>query len=226
MRKLFLLTILLSFPALADNYIKVQGNCEMKVVPDMGSISFTAENQSKNQKEAVDKTIQQINSLKDSIAKLKLEKLELKNTNYSVYPVREYEKDKMVDKGTRASLTLEVTTSAIARIGEVMALAAKGDIQNVGALQTFLSIEESQKQYSKCLELAAHDAENKAKLLAKRLDVKLGDAIRISETPAPTLPPIMMERNLMMKGASAETTQIESGTQKFTASIEVRFKIQ
>lgn len=79
--------------------IQVQGNCEMKVIPDRGMITFMAENQSKDQQVAVKKTTDQINKLKNLIQELKLSDVELKNTGYAVYPVREWEKDKIVEKG-------------------------------------------------------------------------------------------------------------------------------
>ena len=68
MRKTFLALVLLSANTYAMEVpqIQVQGNCEIKVVPDRGTITFTSENQSKDQKEAVKKTNDQINKLKDA----------------------------------------------------------------------------------------------------------------------------------------------------------------
>src|SRR5690606_13755365 len=118
---------------------------------------FTAENQSKNQKEAVKKTTEQIEKLKAQIKKLNLKDLMLKNSNYNVYPVREYEKERYVDKGYKAALNLEVTTSEISRIGETMIKASEAGIINVGNLTTFLSLEKSREEYLKCLDIAADD---------------------------------------------------------------------
>ena len=44
--------------------VQVQGSCNIKVVPDRGTVSFTTENQSKDQKDAVKKTNTQMNDLK------------------------------------------------------------------------------------------------------------------------------------------------------------------
>ena len=155
--------------------VQVQGSCQMKVIPDRGTVSFTTENQTKDQQEAVKKTNSQMNDLKEKIQKLKLADIEFKTTNYSVYPVREYEKDHYVDKGTKASMTLEVTTSEIPRLGEAMVEASKAGIQNVGSMVTFLSLEKSQAEYLKCLDIASNDARKKADQLAKKLGFKIGD---------------------------------------------------
>jgi uncharacterized protein len=218
----------LSFAAMDVPQIQVQGNCDIKVVPDRGTISFTAENQSKDQKEAVKKTNAQINKMKEEISSLGLDNLELKNTHYNVYPVRDYEKEKYVDRGVRVSLTLEVTTSEIAKIGEVMVKASKVGIVNVGALMTFLSLEKSQKEYLKCLDIASEDAKNKAIQLGKKLGFKVGDVINLSEVPNMGDHRPYQEAPMMksMSMAEAAPVQIESGTQSYSTKIQVTFSIK
>jgi uncharacterized protein YggE len=227
---LFILTFLLSFSVLASKdipQIQVQGNCEVKVIPDRGRITFLAENQSKDQKEAVKKTTEQINELKESIEELKLKNLELNNSAYAVYPVREWEKEKVIEKGFRATLSLEVTTSEISRIGEAMMKASKVGITNVGELQTFLSLEKSQEEYLKCLDIAADDAKNKAVKIGKKLGFTIGNVISLNEVPM-TQPPTQIGAVMkaMSDEASVGSTQIEYSSQKFATNIQVTFSIQ
>ena len=207
--------------------VQVQGSCQMKVIPDRGTVSFTTENQTKDQQEAVNKTNSQMNDLKEKIQKLKLADSEFKTTNYSVYPVREYEKDHYVDKGTKASMTLEVTTSEIPRLGEAMVEASKAGIQNVGSMVTFLSLEKSQAEYLKCLDIASNDARKKADQLAKKLGFKIGDVLNVIETPAPQSNHFP-ERAMFAKGAmmDAAPVSIEAGSQIFSTNILVTFDIQ
>jgi uncharacterized protein YggE len=225
-----LIFILSSFVMASNNEgLKVQGNCTMKVIPDRGIVSFTAENQNKEQQEAVKKTSQQINLLKEKIQKLKLADLEVKTTNYSVYPVREYEKDHYVDKGTKVSMTLEVTTSEIQRLGEAMVEASKVGIQNVGSMVTFLSLEKSQAEYLKCLTIASNDARKKAEQLAKELDFKVGKVLNVVESPATSPSPgPYPERAFMAKSAmmDAAPVVVEAGTQNFSTNILVTFDIK
>jgi uncharacterized protein YggE len=226
----FILTFLLSFSVLASKdipQIQVQGNCEVKVIPDRGRITFLAENQSKDQKEAVKKTTEQINELKEAIEELKLKNLELNNSAYAVYPVREWEKEKVIEKGFRATLSLEVTTSEISRIGEAMMKASKVGITNVGELQTFLSLEKSQDEYLKCLDIAADDAKNKAVQIGKKLGFTIGNVISLNEVPM-TQPPTQIGAVMkaMSDEASVGSTQIEYSSQKFATNIQVTFSIQ
>ena len=208
--------------------IQVQGKCERDVIPDRGFISFTAENQSRDQQEAVKKTTAQINKLKESLKTLKLSDVEFKNTDYSVHPVREWEKERLVNKGFRSSLTLKVTTSDISRLGEAMMKASDAGIINVGSLETFLSLKKSQGEYLKCLDIAAEDAKLKANQLAKKLGFKIGDVILLNETPqVEERQPVPM-RGMMKSMALSEAapTRVEAGTQKFATTILVTFKIK
>jgi uncharacterized protein YggE len=230
MKWFFLLLVSSSLFASETKGVQVQGSCQIKVVPDRGTVSFTTENQSKDQKEAVKKTNSQMNDLKEKIQKLKLADSELKTTNYTVYPVREYEKDHYVDKGTKASMTIEVTTSEISRLGEAMVEASKVGIQNVGSMVTFLSLEKSQAEYLKCLDIASNDARKKADQLARKLGFKVGEVQSVIESPMlqqqPTPYP---ERAMFAKGAmmdSAPVVSIEAGTQNFSTNILVTFEIK
>lgn len=230
LRALLIASFLISGSALAgaDEVIKVQGRCETKVVPDRIMITFTAENQSKDQKLAFKKTSQQIESLKEKIKAMKLKDLELKNTGYNVYPVREYEKERMVDKGMKVSLSLQLITSEIEKIGDTLAQATQTGITNVGTLQTFLSQEKTREEYLKCLEIAAKDASIKAQHLARQLNVKVGKVVQIIESPLPVQPPIpVQERGMMFAAkASMDAPTIEAGQQDFSATIQVSYRIK
>jgi uncharacterized protein YggE len=208
--------------------VQVQGSCDIKVVPDRGSVSFTTENQSMDQQEAVKKTNAQMNDLKEKIQKLKLEGIEFKTTNYYVHPVREYEKDHYVDKGTKVSMTMEITTSEISRLGSAMLEASKARIQNVGQMVTFLSLEKSQSEYLKCLDIAANDARKKAEQLAKKLGFKVGDVKNLVESPTQSNAPIPIYAKSMMTNSlrGAEAAPVEAGTQNFSTNIQVTFEIK
>lgn len=230
MKTIFLLLLLSSVSFASElKGVQVQGSCKIQVTPDRGTISFTAENQSRNQQEAVKKTNHQINELKEKIQKLKLNHLEFKTANYSVFPVREYEKDRYIDKGIKASMTLEVTTSDIPRLGEAMVEASKVGLQNVGSLVTFLSLEKSQAEYLKCLDIASLDAKKKADQLARKLGFSVGEVLNIVESPMISAPQPYPERAFMNKSmlaADAAPVEISPGTQNYSTTIQVTFDIK
>lgn len=223
-----LLSLTLNSFAASPDLIMVQGKCDKKVVPDRAAITFTSENTNKDQKKAFTKTTKEIEDLKSQINKLKLKNSVLKSTGYQVNPVREYEKDKLVDKGMRVALSLRVETSEIEKIGETLALASKLGITQVGNLETFLSLEKNRSEYLSCLDIASEDAQLKAKRLAKNMKVKIGDVHKIIEAPVPAPTPIF-HGGAMMKSMSADSMpapNIEAGEQDFSATIDIHFKIK
>ncbi len=208
--------------------VSVQGNCDLRVIPDRGRISFSAENQSKDQKEALARTTKEINKLREELSALKLGDLELKTTASAVYPVREWEKDKLVDKGYQALMTLELTTSEITRLGEAIQKASAVGIRKTGELQTFLSLERSREEYLRCLDVAAEDAKGKAVQLGKKLGFKIGDVLFLSEVPNVPRPAV---EALMLKSASSDAVgappaRIDPGSQQYTTNLQVTFSIK
>jgi uncharacterized protein YggE len=222
--------LLLTFNSIAASLdlIMVQGKCEKKVIPDRAAITFTAENTNKDQKKAFVKTTQEIEDLKSKLKTLNLKDNALKTTGYQVSPVREYEKDKVVDKGMRVALSLRVETSEIEKIGDTLAMASQLGISQVGNLETFLSLEKNRSEYLSCLDVAAEDAEVKALRLAKKLKFKIGDVHKIIESPQKQSTPVF-HNSTMMKSMSAEsmtTPKIDAGEQDFTATVDIHYKIK
>lgn len=213
----------------APSFVNVTGKCQIKVVPDQGSLAFTAEALEKDQQKSVSKVTSQIKDLTDKVKELKLKGMILETSNYNVHQQRDWENNKMVDKGYRASVTLTVTSNEISRMGEAMALASKVGITNVGNLRSFLSLEKEQAEYLKCLDIAADDAKNKADQLAKKLKAKVGDVLEIYERPQMSAPTPVYERTMMaMKGASdaMSSVPVEAGEQVFSTQIEVKFSLK
>ncbi|MFY7993832.1 MAG: SIMPL domain-containing protein [Bacteriovoracaceae bacterium] len=228
--KFFLVAALFSTSSFAaTSFVNVTGKCQMKVIPDQASLAFTAEALEKDQQKAVNKITVQTKELTDKIKELKLKGMVLETSNYNVHQQRDWENNKMVDKGYRASVTITVTSNEISRMGEAMVLGSKVGITNVGNLRSFLSLEKEQAEYLKCLDIAAEDARGKADQLAKKLKAKVGDVLEIYERPQQSSPSPVYERTMMaMKGASDTMASIpvEAGEQVFSTQIEVKFSLK
>ncbi len=225
------LLLALSLPtATAARLVSVQGRCEIKVAPDRASVQLKTEKTAADSAQAVDEVSKKIAAAKASIEKMKLEDLELRTTHFQLYEHREWENNKNVFKGHRASLGLEITTSEIQKLGQVMAEAAKLGLTGTEGFRTFLSIEKSQNEYLKCRAIAAADAQKKAQQLAKGLGASLGEVESISESPAiihapqPVYAAAMMESAPMAKSVAAPS--IEAGEQTFATSLQVSFQLK
>lgn len=224
-----LLSFLISSSVMASSsFVNVTGRCQMKVIPDQASLSFTAESLEKDQQKAVTKMTAQMNSLTEKMKALKLKDTILETSGYNVYEQRDWENNKMISKGYRASLTLTVTSSDITRMGEAISEGSKVGITNVGNLRTFLSLEKEQAEYLKCLDIAAADARAKAEQLTRKLKAKLGDVLEIFERAQSSRPAPVYERAMMSlkSNSDAAPVSVEAGEQVLSTQIEVKFSLK
>ena len=230
----FLVLFILVFSGLPTfaRQVSVSGKCEIKVVPDRGSVQLTTEKNASSVKEAVEFVTKQIEQARQAVIKMKLADQELRTTQFQVSPRHEWENNKNVFKGYRASLGLEVTTSEITRLGEVMGKASAIGVNGTNNYRTFLSLEKSQAEYLKCLDVASQDAQKKAERLAKNLDAKLGEVESILEgqlqieAPAPH---VMMETEALRSSDGAAKSMmptIDVGDQVYSTTVRYVFKLK
>lgn len=224
---LALLLFSISMPGLA-RHVSVTGKCEIKVTPDRGSVQLLTEKTAPTVKEAVDVVSKQIDAAKAAVQKMNLKDLELRTTQFQVNPHHNWENNKNVFKGYRATLGLEIVTSEIVKLGDVMAKASALGVNNTNNYRTFLSLEKSQAEYLKCLDIASTDGEKKAQRLAKNLKANLGEIESITEGQAQVdepRPMVMMEA-AMAKSVSDAAPSIEVGNQTYSTTVRYVFKLK
>jgi uncharacterized protein len=133
-----------------------------------------------------------------------------------------------VFKGYRARIGLSVATSETSRLGEVIAIASKEGIREVGALSTYLSDEKSKTEREACLEMAVQNAFAKASRMAKAAGAKVGKTMSIVEdgasAPPPPRPVYRMAMDMEAKAASAPTIEASSGN--ITVNVDVTYALE
>lgn len=227
-----LISLFLAVQARADveRRITVSGACLKRVTPDRGAITLAAEAQDADLREATRQATRIYERLRDDVKRLGLKDAELQTSEYNVQEIREWVKDKTVSRGFRARMGLHVSTSEIARVGEVIAIGARQQVRDVGALQVFLSPERMRQERFACLEEAAQDARRKAERLAQSLDAKLGKVETLNEIDhggfEPPMPMMMAE--MRAKGAAADIPPpaVEAGSREIRVSVNAAFSLQ
>jgi hypothetical protein len=226
-----LMTILIlatstAFAAETERKVTVSGHCTRQVVADRGAITLTSEFKSKDPKTAAAEATRAYETVKSAVKRLDLPDAEMKTSEYSVNELREWEKDKSVSKGFRARMGLEVTTSDIAKLGDVIDIATREGVQDVGSLTTTLSPAKLQKEKFNCLSEAALDARAKAERLAETLGSKLEGPLEISETgEAEPIRPMLSAMALRGSSLAAPPT-VEPGFQTLSTSVQVTFRLR
>ena len=218
-----------SFAETPPRSISVTGTCTRQATPDRGSITVTANFQEASIRDASSKSTRAYENAKAAIQKLNLEHLELMTSTYQLSEVREWEKDKSVFKGYRARIGLRVTTSEVARVGEVIAIGAREGLKETDQLNLFLSDEKAAKERALCLKTAAEDARSKAVKLAEALNTTVGEPLSISESSSHFTPPPIAFGGMESLRASSDAVpapKLEGGQQTITVNVSVSFALQ
>lgn len=214
--------------ASSPRQVTVSGICKRSVTSDRASIIVAAEFRDRELRSAAKKATEAYEKVRDAVKKLALENLELRTSEYSVQNIREWEKDKLVSKGFQARMGLYVATSEVGRLGEVIAIAAREGMQDVGTLSSFLSPARLLHEQTECLEEAAKNARVKAERLAGALGAKVGKVDVINESWSVDAPqPRPMAKSMMMdeSARSMAPPSLEGGKEDLSVTVQATFAL-
>ncbi len=213
--------------AARDREVSVSGTCTRWVVPDRGAIVLTAEAQEMDLKTATARASRIYERTLEEVKKLALADFDLKTVEYSVQEVKEWEKNRSVSRGFKARMGMKVSTSNTQKLGDVISVAAREEVRDVGQLRMFLSDEKQRKEHFACLQVAAEHARAKAERLAIALNAKVSDVLQISEVSGGTETRSMSEAYdaPMLKTASGGAT-VDVGQQQLTVSVQAIFGLR
>lgn len=233
---LWMLTLVsLSTPIAAlarDREISVQGTCTREVLNDRGYIILTAETQEKDLKLAARKTATTYGKVLEAVKKLKLENADFQTVEYSVSSMYDWVKNHKDFKGFRIRMGLKITSSDIPRLGEVIEIASREEVYEVGQLITYLSPEKSHLEHEACLKEASENARNKAEKLTAVLRSGLGAVVNISESSTfDGGHPVSFARGMMNSMVASEAAipsspEVQAGKQIVTTTVQVTFEIK
>lgn len=211
--------------------ISVNGQCMTNVYSDRGTLTLVSQFTEKNASIASKKTVENYEKIRTAVQKLNLKDLELKTSEYNVQELFDYVSNKRISKGMQASMGLQVTTSDIARLGEVVALGSQVEINRVSNLSTFVSPEKMKISRENCLIDAIKNARDKAEKMAKSAGAKVGEAQLIEETsghdsPSPMYMMADMATEAGAMGKSVTAPRVESQAAPLTVNVLVKFSLK
>jgi len=176
---------------------------------------------------AIRKSTALYEKLREELKKSKLKNLELASTEYSVFERKEWENNKNVSKGFECRMGLKATTTDLSALGDLIVIGSKTGITETHSLHIELSEAKALEEKKKCLDIAAKNAREKAEILVKSLNAKLGKVLQITELGA-TPPPMPMYEKGMMRVASMDAAPpgIEPQKQILNQTVDVTFAIE
>jgi uncharacterized protein YggE len=213
--------------------ISATGTCVRKISVDRASISLANTSLQPSPGRAMQEATREHEKLRAALKNLNLPGAVFETDDVQVREDREWVGKKMVSRGYLARIGISVETSDIAKIGDVIAVAGKHSVKDIGELTTFVSKEKYKAEYEDCLENAARNAKDKAQKLAKGAGVKIGKVIDITEgRSGPSYDTGVRFKGVRALGASFDAAAaaepsptIEAKQTEITVSATVLYKV-
>ncbi len=149
-----------------------------------------------------------------------IDKKYIKVTRINAQSEYTWTNNKQVYKGERVSRSLSIVIIDLDKVSSLMQAVVKNGVSTIDGMAA--GFQDSKKLELQALAAAAEDATIKAKLLAKRLGRKIGNAYFITERNNNSPQLFQRERMSSFSGGAPEEM---FGTQKITATVNVSFKL-
>lgn len=209
--------------------ISVTGKCSVEVPPDRTSVTFVSTFTEKQSQNAAKKATDTYESIRQELQKMNLRDLELQTTSFNISEQFDYSGKKPVSNGFQASMGLLVATSDMKRMGEVLAISQKYNVQRTENFNSYLSAKIVKTSVEGCLAQATQNAKEKAEKIAGSVSAKVGDLITLSEGSVQQPRSMMEESFTAMRSDMAKSVSIpviENRAQTISVEVHAQFALK
>lgn len=209
--------------------ITVNGEGIASDKPNIISLRVDIRAESNSAEEATRIAANNFDNLVDSLGRKNIGKNDIVSSNFDLGPVYYYPRDGPPEiSGYRVIHTVTITKQTDPdkigkEAGEIIDVITDAGINDVSSVQFLLDDETIDKLKKLALENAVENAKEKAAVLAKASDVKIGAVVSVSESAQFS---IAEPRFGMVERADAMmSTEFVAGDYDVTANVQVKFKI-
>jgi uncharacterized protein YggE len=220
--------------------INVSGDGEVFAKPDIAELSFSVTKEAKTVADAQKASAEKINDIMAYLKESGIEEKDIKTENYNLNPKYEWQRSaastmcmngycppegKQVLTGYEVSQTISVKIRKIDDAGKILVGVGDKGATNISGVS--FSVDKKEAIEADAREKAIQDAEEKAKVLASGLGVKMVRIVSFSESggsPMYYRGGVMMEAS-MLKSADIAPS-IPTGENKFTSNVNIVYEIQ
>lgn len=218
--------LLHSNAALADRYVHVSSEGEIKAWPDFVRVDLTIQAEDKNASAAKNRVDVAANKVFDIATNAGIEKSDIIAARISNNPVYDWNNNKRVLRGEQVSRTVQLTLRDIDQYTQLThQLVQVADVQITHSQTGFNDASDLVMQAT---DLALKQAQEKAERMAKTLGHRLGKVISIEEQGANVATPAMMQVRMMSAEADSmpKAAPMIIQQQRISSSVSVRFELK
>jgi uncharacterized protein YggE len=200
--------------------IKVTGEGEIAALPDTASINLGVITENKELVASQQQNSKEISKVIQSLLLLGIPKNHLQTFDYRIESVYDYVQGKQIFRGYKITNLLKVKIEDLSMIGKIVDTAVHNGANYVSNVQFTLKDKES--FYQQALILAINNATEKAKTIAKTINVTLIPTPILVQEADTAIKPFYSHHETFVKGVTS--TQIEPGELLIKANIAAEFQ--
>ncbi|MEM2916012.1 MAG: SIMPL domain-containing protein [Candidatus Woesearchaeota archaeon] len=221
-------TITVQQPTERQDVITVTGSSQFKAVPDQATVYLQVETNGTTAKEAQDKNSRIMDAVQNALLRAGLDSRDMETTYYNVYPYTywDYEKQRQVEAGYKASHSLKITTNDIKKVGTYIQVGIDAGATSVNSISFELSKVAEKDAKNEALKRAVQDAKSKAEALADGIGKRLGKVVSVSINEYYAYPIMRAGAEVMAAKDSAVPPPIMPQELDVSASVQVVFEIE
>lgn len=216
-----------------NNSITFRAQAEVTAIPDIAVFQVTIRSEEKDVSAAQQKMSEKSAQLLALLQENKIEKADIKTTNYSTYPKYIYQTDacrnnvcpptKQILAGYEATQTFSLKLRDISKSGEILSKISTLEITEISGPNLMIDKPEDFKAQAQAQAIAKAKAQ--AKSTAKNLGIKLGKIVNFHEEPYHH-PRMLMAKTLDVSASAMIGAPIEAGEEKISAAIAITYEIK
>lgn len=217
-----------TIPAYAEapSIIRVSGEGEVNVTPDIAFLQVGASAQADTAQKAQAETTTKINAIRGVLNAAGIKKEDIKTTELSLYPIIDYGKNnKQSIRGFNSQQSYRVKVRKVDTVGDLVTKITAAGANISGGIS--FALDNPKPAQDEARKLAVGDAKQKAQLYAAAAQVKLGRILSITDVMNDTTPIVAYEA--MADGASAkhmaQAPTVEQGQMSISSGVTMVFAI-
>ena len=201
------------------NLIKVRGEGELAIQPDSASVNLGVITEKKELLTAQQQNSVDVTKVINALLGLGIPQNQIQTFNYRIESDYDYEQGKQIFRGYKVTHLLQVKIEDLSLVGKVVDTAVQNGVNYVSNIQ--FTAKNKEIFYQQALVIALNNAIEKAKTIAKTLNVTLIPTPSLVVEGGNTVQPFYHPSETFVKGVSS--TQLEPGQIKVTANISAEF---
>lgn len=209
----------------ASGELSVVSEGKVDVVPDAATVELGVVVNNATTVEGVRKQINDINNkIIDSLTNLKIDKKDVKTSNYSINPNYVYSGEESRISGYNGNVTISVKVKETEKLAQVVGAAISSGANNV--FGTNYTVENPEKYREQAREKAIQNAREQAKKLANQLGIRLGRVVNVVES-TPSDPQYFYDKVALSadgRGGTSAAPNLQPGSQTITSVVTLYFE--